>query len=155
MRKVWKIVRPFLKCFKAPNSPLLSRVVTFPDVSKIDGQRLCLWLAHSYYCCCWFRYFFSCGPTTDADAVPQFWKNLEKWPQSKVQFWCLKQKWTKLFPYLPHLYKIHILQNNWSKTTNPALSSCSKKTLSRIGGHHPVLSVSTIPTETRVRQFTR
>ena len=36
----------FSKCFRPQNSPLLSGVVTFPELS--------LWLANSY-CCCWFR----------------------------------------------------------------------------------------------------
>ena len=38
--------------------------------------------------------------------------------------------------------------------TNPALSSCSKKTLPRIGGHHPVPSFSIIPTERQAQQCT-
>ena len=44
--------------------------------------------------------------------------------------------WPKFFPYLPHLYKIYILQKYWSETTNLTLSSGLKKTLPRIWGHH-------------------
>ena len=49
--------RPFSKCCRPQNSPLLSGVVAFPDFSKIEGQRLCLSLAHhsSCFCCCRFR----------------------------------------------------------------------------------------------------
>ena len=47
VRKVWEKFQPFSKCFRSQNSPSLSRVVTFPDFSKSEGQRLCLWLAHS------------------------------------------------------------------------------------------------------------
>ena len=46
------------------------------------------------------------------------------------------RKCRNFFTHLPHKYVINILQKkNWSKTTNQALSSCSKKTLSRKGGH--------------------
>ena len=42
VKKVCQKSRPFSKCIRPQNSLLLSGVVTFPDFSKIEGQRLCL-----------------------------------------------------------------------------------------------------------------
>ena len=43
---------------------------------------------------------------------------------------------TKFFSQFPNIYKIYILQKNWSKSTNPALNSGPNISLPLIWGSH-------------------
>ena len=83
------------------------------------------------------------------------WKSDAPWKWQAIFGPKTLWKWPKLIPHLPHINKIWILQKHWSIMTNPILSNCSKKTLPRIGGHHPEPSLSIIPTEGQVQQCTR
>ena len=76
----WKWPKKIVK----QNSPLLSGEVTFPDFSKIEGQRLCLWLAHSLVSSELAAAAIAVDQSQDTDSGPQFWKSLEKWPPLKV-----------------------------------------------------------------------
>ena len=74
MEKIW----PFSKCSITQNSPFLSGIVTFPDFSKIEGHCLCLVIGPQLLLLLLVQSLLSCGPITDTDAGPHFWKSLEK-----------------------------------------------------------------------------
>ena len=57
----------------------------------------------------------------------------KKWPIKGAK---TSGKCTNFFLQLANIYKIYILQKNWSKSTNPALSSGPNISLPLIWGHH-------------------
>ena len=64
--------------------------------------------------------------------APQFWKKAP--PLKNDQF--RGQKHLENAPKIFYIYKIYILQKNWSKSTNPALSSGPNISLPLIWGSH-------------------
>ena len=72
----------------------------------------------------------NCGPG------PHFWETAPPLKNGQIRGQKHLEQPPKFFLQLPNIYKIYILQKNWSESANPALSSGPNISLPLIWGSH-------------------